>query len=273
MLPVKRILLLIICWLLFSTQALSEERSSVLKVGIVPQFDKTQLRYNWEPLLFLLAKKLNMKIRFVDSSSISEFEKKLEQGEFDLAYMNPYHFLAANKQQGYIPLVRDVGKSLRGILVARRDSDITNVKQLDGKIVAFPAPSAFAATMLTRTELQQQYGISVKPLYLESHTATYLHVLLGRSIAGAGVLNTYKKQPKDIQDALRVIYTTEQVVTHPIAVHPRLPEEKRNKIKSILLQLGNNVDGKAALARIPFIKLGATSVDEYRLLEKKGLAP
>jgi phosphonate transport system substrate-binding protein len=61
--------------------------------------------------------------------------------------MNPYHAIRANKKHGYAPLVRDVGRSLFGIIVVKKDSPIETVSELDGEIVAFPAPNALGAAL------------------------------------------------------------------------------------------------------------------------------
>ena len=88
-----------------------------LKVGIVPQVTVQQIRLAWDPVLLSVAKKTGIHFVFVGSPSIPDFEAQFSNGEFDLVYLNPYHMLIANKKQGYQPLVRDIGRALRGILV------------------------------------------------------------------------------------------------------------------------------------------------------------
>ena len=81
-------------------------------VGVVPQFNARTLQSIWTPILQELERRTGHRFELRGSKNISAFEKQFMNGEFDFAYMNPYHFVKANKQQGYLPLVRDTGKRL-----------------------------------------------------------------------------------------------------------------------------------------------------------------
>jgi phosphonate transport system substrate-binding protein len=52
----------------------------------------------------------------------------------------------AKKAHGYIPLLRDGSKQLKGILVVLKEGDIDDIQKLDGKKIAFPSPNAFGAS-------------------------------------------------------------------------------------------------------------------------------
>ena len=88
-------------------------------VGIVPQFEPRKLRAIWIPILKSIEKQTGLHLVIRGSPTIPEFEKELNAGMYDFAYMNPYHIMLANQNQGYIPLVRDTGRKLFGILVVR----------------------------------------------------------------------------------------------------------------------------------------------------------
>lgn len=169
--------------------------------------------------------------------------------------MNPYHMLLAQRSQKYIPLVRDTGRKLHGILVVRKDSDINSVKDLDGKKIAFPSPNALGASLLMRANLANDYKINFNPVYVKTHSSVYLNVIVKQAEAGSGVQKTLKQQKINISSALKVLHKTPGVAPHPLAVHPRVPEEVREKITQTLLQLGENPIGQALLAKIPIKKL------------------
>ena len=65
-----------------------------------------------------------------------------------------------------------------------------------------------------------------------------------------------------------MLHKTPGVAPHPLAVHPRVPEEVREKIRQTLLQLGKNPTGQALLARIPIKKIGEARMADYTALEK-----
>lgn len=185
--------------------------------------------------------------------------------------MNPYHMLLAEKRQGYIPLVRDNGRQLHGILVVRTDSNIKSVKDLEGKKIAFPAPNALGASLLMRANLKNDYNLNFNPVYVKTHSSVYLNVVVQQTAAGGGVQKTLNQQKTNIKSTLRILHRTPKVSPHPLAVHPRVTAEVQQKIKNTLLQLGTNTVGKSLLAKIPMKKIGPATMRDYTSLTKFNL--
>jgi phosphonate transport system substrate-binding protein len=234
--------------------------------GVVPQFSATQIVATWRPILDALEAATGRQFRLAGSDSIPAFEEEFAAGRFDFVYMNPYHFVHAERSQGYQPLVRDVGSMLYGIIVVRKDSPIQSVEELQHKRVAFPAPNALGASLLPRAELQRRYGIEIEPRYVRSHSSVYLNVALGKTDAGGGVQKTLEQQPQPVQDALRVLHRTQEIVPHPVAVHPRVPRQIRDQVAAALLTLGNSAQGRELLAAVPIEQIGPASAEDYRPL-------
>ena len=242
-----------------------------LRFGVVPQFDARRIQQIWQPVLNSLEKQSGLHFELVGSPSIPEFEKQLLAGDFDVAYMNPYHLLKAHESQGYTPLVRDVGRTLFGIVVARKDGPVNEVNDLDGKAVAFPAPNALGAALIPRSEFREIYKINIQPEYVRSHSSVYLNVVTGQTVAGGGVQKTLQAQPKNIRDALKIIYKTPQVAPHPVAAHPRLTSAIHEKIREAFLQMGDSPEDNILLAKIPMKQAGQANMEDYAPLKEMGL--
>ena len=232
-----------------------------LKVGVVPQFEQRRLLATWDPILSKLQDQTACSYQLVGSKSISEFEEKFLAGEFDLAYLNPYHSIMAHAAQGYVPLARSGEKKLLGILVVRKDSPVTDVKELDGQEIAFPSPNALGASLLMRAELALKHGINIKPRYVKTHSSVYLHVVKKLTEAGGGVGRTLKEQKDTIKDKLRVLYKTTPVNAHPLVIHPRVPNEKQLEIQSAFLAL--NEQNPEMLALIPMKSPIKATLEDY----------
>ena len=181
--------------------------------------------------------------------------------------MNPYHAMLAGESQGYVPLIRDHGRNLSGILVVAKDSPFKNVTELEGKDVAFPSPNALGASLLMRADLKTIHGVTVNPVYVQTHSSVYLNVVLGKTSAGGGVLSTLKGQKADIQDRLRVLYTTRNMAPHPLTAHPRVPKAHREAI----LDLAWTEEGKVLVGRIPMKQPGIAKLEDYQVLKDWGL--
>jgi phosphonate transport system substrate-binding protein len=237
------------------------------RVGVVPQFDARRLNETWTPILSELARRTGLAFELVPSSDIPAFEKKFLNGSLDLVYLNPYHYLLAQRAHGYEPLVRD-SEPLQGILVVARGSAIRDVRELHGKTIAFPAPNALGASLLIRGDLARRLKVVVEPKYVKGHGSVYLNVAKELVSAGGGIQETFDLQPSAVRHQLRVLYKTETFASHPLAAHPRLPKTVREKIRTALQAMSREESGAALLAPVPFRALQRATHADYRPLER-----
>lgn len=257
--------------ILYGLLQLSPANAAEYSFGVVPQFEARQLYSIWKPILKILEQKTGHRFKMLGTESIPQFEKEFARGSYDFAYMNPWHSMVAFEKQGYLPLVRDGTRKLNGILVVRKDSDITEISQLEGKKVAFPAPNALGASLMMRAELANLHGISIKPVYVKTHSSVYLNVALNQASAGGGVLRSFKNQDSGIQDRLRIIYKTQDMPPHPVSAHPRVPEEVIAQVRQAFLEMKDNPEQQKLLAKIPMPQPVTAEVKDYQPLKKMGL--
>ena len=225
--------------------------ADTLTFGVVPQQSAKKLAANWSPILQYLSQQTGHTIQFATAKNIPTFEKRLAQGQYDVAYMNPYHFTVFNQQPGYQALVRQKSKKIRGIIVVHADSDITSLEQLAGSELAFPAPAAFAATIIPRANMQQR-GVAIDPKYVSSHDSVYLNVAKKFFVAGGGVVRTFNNTPEQVRDNLRIIWQSEPYTSHAIATNNQLSAEVVQMLKAGLLAMNNDDAALALLNKIAF---------------------
>lgn len=241
------------------------------RFGVVPQFAQRELFRIWSPILAELERRTGFRFVLTGSPQIPVFEKNFLAGDYDFAYMNPYHVIKAHQSQGYDPLVRDGDQSLTGILVVPVASPVKSLPDLEGKKIAFPAPNALGASLLIRAELARIHQITVHPVYVKTHSSVYLHVAKELADAGGGVRSTLQSQPPAVRERLRVIYETRPMAPHPVSAHPRVPAEHRERVRQAFLDLGSTPDGAALLAGIPVGRIVSASMEEYRPMLEWGL--
>lgn len=267
----SRIPLILFSFIIFYSGTLTAEPTRIYTIGIVPQFEAKKLRKIWKPILTEMEQSSGLKFKLKGAASIPDFEKAFLAGQFDFAYMNPFHLLIANEEQGYIPLVRDNGKKLSGILTVRKDSPVQSVRDLNNKVIAFPSPNALGASLQMRAELHDKFNIKIKPTYVKTHDSVYLNVLLKQATAGGGVQKTFNRQKPNIKNSLKIIYKTTPVAPHPFVTHPRVKKEVYLKVKDSLLKLGETSEGRKLLAKIPMKKIGSADLSDYTALQKMNL--
>lgn len=262
-------LLLVLVLLPFTARA--DDVRPVYTLGVVPQLEQRKLFDIWQPIIDALSQQLTFDLQLVGSAKIPLFEKKFLAGEYDFAYMNPYHLLKAHASQGYVPLVRDGSRELQGILVVHRDSPYQRVEELHRQIIAFPSPNALGASLLMRADLIGLFGLELFPRYVQTHSSVYLNVALGQTAAGGGVRSTFLQQPAEVRERLRIVYETRGMPPHPLSAHPRVPLAHRDALQQAWLQLAATERGRQLMARIPMASPVAASLDEYRPLQEWGL--
>ena len=237
----------------------------------VPQLPAPTLFARWAPVLDAVGKASNQCFDLVIKPSIPEFEKYLLKGEPALAYVNPYHAVMAYKAKAYQPLLADGTTLLTGILVTKKEGDIKQLADLQGMRVDFPAPNAFAASLLLRAHLQQ-LRIQIKPQYVTTHSNVYRGVLIGDAAAGGGVNKTLEAEPEEIRQKLRIIYESPGYRSHPIITSPKLSSATRAQIFQGFVHLGKTNSGQALLSGVQLKEpISVTYQKDYRPLEHLGL--
>jgi len=260
-------LIFILITLISHSFASAFDKSQVISFGVVPQYSHMTLEKKWLPFIAELEKETGHRFKLLHSTSIPEFEDEVGIGRFDLAYMSPYHLIVGNAKQGYLPLVRDKAKKLKGIVVVRNDSNITNIKQLKNSLIAFPSKKALAASMFVRADLSK-LKIPFKARYVKSHSSVYLNVLLKKTMAGGGAQRTFDSQPKEIKNELKVIHSTKSIFAHPIVAHPRINKKVIEKIKQTILKMNNYPAGKKILQNISSGSIGNAHINDYKDIKK-----
>ncbi|MBK5913690.1 phosphate/phosphite/phosphonate ABC transporter substrate-binding protein [Rhodocyclus purpureus] len=233
-----------------------------LSVGIVPQQSATELARVWIPLLQEAASRSGVRLVFRTAPDIPMFEERLKQGEYDLAYMNPYHYVVFSKSPGYRAFAREKDRRLAGIIVVAKDSPVTDIKQLAGKSVAFPAPAAFAASILPRAEFAR-LGVPIEARYVHSHDSVYLGVAQGLFAAGGGIKRTFEAIDPAVSARLRILSTTPGYVPHAFAAHPRVAPETVDKVLVALASLGKDEAGRKTLAPLSFKGIESAADHEW----------
>jgi phosphonate transport system substrate-binding protein len=263
---------LIRSWLagIFCLLAMGIQAAESYTFAVVPQFEQRKLFAIWKPIIDELNRKTGLELKLVATLTVPEFERELSRGSFDFVYANPYHILREVPRQGYLPLVRD-SEPLRGILVVRKDSPIKSPAELDGKTLAIPSFNALGASLLLRADLEQLYKAKVLPLNAKTHSSVYLHVVNNLATAGGGVEKTLQEQDPAIRDQLRILYTTRDMPSHPVAAHPRVAAAIRDRIQRAFLELGASEAGRRMLDEIPMGHIVPASIKDYQPMSKWGL--
>lgn len=241
---------------------MSRDTGPVYTLGVVPQHTATDLAARWAPLLHYLEEKTGLRLVFRTGRDVPTFELRAAQGEYDFVYLNPFQYTLFQKKVGYRALAREHARGLRGVIVVHADAPYGGLRDLKDHVLAFPAPSAFAASLVTRAQFRAQ-GIPIQPRFVVSHDSVYHGVANALFAAGGGTLDTYLRLDPTVRAKLRVLWTSPEYVPHALASHPRLPHNVAMTFQRALRDATHDPAGRRLLAGAGFESLGVADDREY----------
>ena len=244
----------------------SKTHAETLVFGVVPQQSAAKLARSWIPLLQFVSERSGVNLKFATAPDIPTFERRLANGDYDIAYMNPYHYVVLNKEVGFKALVHEKDKRIKGIIVANKNSAIDKLEDLSEQTIAFPAPASFAATLIPKANLIKK-DINFNYQYVNSHDAVYRNVAEGRFVAGGGIIRTFNALPESVRNELKIIWTSDNYTPHAIATYPSVNEATRQKLAAAFLAVENaehRAELLAPLAMKGFVKASCDDWDDVR---------
>lgn len=230
--------------------------------GIVPQQSAKKLARLWGPIMARLSEDAGITLKFETAKNIPTFEKRLAAGEYDFAYMNPYHFTVYNQVPGYKAIAHQANKSIQGIVVVHKDSKLESLDELSGTTLAFPSPAAFAASLLPQAKLKNS-EIDYKSRYVSSHDSVYLAVSRGLMPAGGGVMRTFNNTKPEVRENLKIFWKTEKYTPHAFAAHPSVAEADKLALQQALIGLSSSETGSALLSSIRFKGIESATDEDW----------
>jgi phosphonate transport system substrate-binding protein len=244
-----------------------QNTTKVYTFDVVPQLTAAKIYSTWSPLLQRVGIEAGLCFDLRVAPTIPEFEQRLLKAEPEFVFLNPYHAVLAYQKKKYQPLLADSAELLTGILVVRKDSPIKNLEELKGQSISFPAPNAFAASLLIRAELAKK-KINTTPVFVKTHSNVYRSVIGRDAASGGGVNNTLSNESVEVRDQLRVLFETQAYTPHPIATHPSVPASVRDRFFKAVLKLTQDAEGRKLLDDVNMTKPSAVSyAKNYKVLE------
>lgn len=244
--------------------------TAVYRFGIHPLHNPNRLHEIFDPVMDYLDRNIpGSNFRVEASRNYAAYDEKLARGEFHFALPNPYQTIIS-LDKGY----RVFGKmgddeNFHGIILVRKDSHITQVSDLKGQAISYPAPTALAATMLPQLYLQQ-HGLNVMSeadnRYVGSQESAVMSVFLGHTKAGATWPPPWQAMVKDmpeLAEQLEVKWQTEPLPNNGLVARHDMPQTLVKRVAALLFDLHNHAEGRTMLKRMELSRFEAASDASY----------
>lgn len=245
---------------------------AVYTFGVGPVQSSTELAKRWIPILRHLSAATGYELQFNTARDIPAFQADVVAGAFDFVFINPYHYLQSHDSSGYMAFAREKDGALVGIVVARKDDALSDMAQLNGRAVAFPAPNALAATWLP-VNMMRERRIEVKPNYVKSMDSVYLSVARGLFPAGGGEMRTFNALAPETRDQLKIIWRAEPLPPFAFAAHPRVPKAVVKKVQAAMAGMSAHPKTMALLRAVNLAGVENTVDADYNAFREMKITP
>src|ERR1039458_2819995 len=228
-----------------------------LKFGFTPVLGEAEMRAEFDPLAAYLSEAIGQKVVLYVAKDYGDLRTQMEAGAVDIGSFSPFAYVDATRG-GKIRIIAqsiiDGTAAYRGIIVARKNSGLKTVTDLQGKRFAFVDPKSASGYVYPRAMLSEN-GDAPKNYFKDTifagdHNKVIAAVLEGRVDAGAiyeGALPVARANGVPTED-LVTLASTDPIPHDAIEIRTGLDEALAKKIQTALVDMGKSEAGRRVIA-------------------------
>jgi phosphonate transport system substrate-binding protein len=230
-------------------------REHSYRLAVHPLHNPQKLLRAYQPLIEHLQRELpGVHFQLEASRDYAAFEAKLRRRDPELLLPNPWQTLQAMAVGYSVIAMAGDAEDFRGLILVRRDSPVQRPRDLVGKAVGFPSPTALAACIMPQYFLHEQ-GLDVQreltSLYVGSQESSIMSVHQRRAAAAATWPPPWRafqiEHPREAAE-LKVIWETKPLLNNSVMVRDDVPVAVRDGLRRALVSLNDSQAGRAVLA-------------------------
>lgn len=219
-----------------------------LVMGVIPSEDNSEMLRAFGPVGEHLGQELGTEVELFTATDYTGIIEAMRSGEVDVAWFGPLSYVlaadVADAEAIAVQLKEEGGTpTYHSLMITRPDSGITDVTELGGKRFSFVEPAStsgylFPSKALNDAGIDPENGLDTT--FAGGHDASALAVKNGTVDAGAVADNTLEKMIEEgvIEEGeVEVIHESEEIPESPIAVRADLPQDLKDQIKEIFLDM------------------------------------
>lgn len=256
--------------------ATAQPSQNKILIGILPEMNVFKQKQRFKLLGEYLSKKTGVQIEFTILSRYGNIVERFNAEKMDGAFFGSFTGALAIKRLGVVPLARpmnlDGDSTYHGYLFVRKDSGIKNVKDMKNKKIAFVDKATTAGYLFPLSYLKE-HGIADTSHYFSetffsgSHDAAINAVLNRKADVGAAKHSIYDRERKHdpkVDNELVILAESPLVPSNGLCVRSGLDETIKHKVKSVLLGLHNDPEGKRVLQQFGALRFVETTARDYQ---------
>ncbi len=210
------------------------------------------------PLIEYLESKTGYKFKLVQRKNYEELTELFLQGELDFARFGAGAYIDLSSEHEVDILVLQVKKgykpNYRSYIIVHKDSSIRNFDDLRNKSFAFTEALSCSGYYLPISLLAEK-NLSAEEFFSETVFSgkhdTSIEMVLDKKVDGASVashtLQDAQEENPEIKENILIIHESGLLVCGPIVVRKEIPQDVTKQVRSILINMHLDDEGRAAL--------------------------
>jgi len=243
--------------------------AETLEIGIWPYISTQEVLVFYKPLQAYLEKRLQRPVLLVTAPDQKVFVERTQRGEYRFVITAPHYARLAQKEAGYVPMLR-AKRDQSGVLLVEKNSPLRSVRELRGKTVTVPQRITIIA-MLSLQALRAnglEPGRDVTVRYAASHNSAMLDVLRGESAAVGASATVLDQMPAEIKGNFRPLAITGVVPPVMFLANPAVPTRETAELTRIILDFAESTpEGRDFINRLGYIGFRPPTEKEMQSLD------
>lgn len=258
---------LVFCFLVSCTQKRAELGSTEnpIKFYFVPSVDMQLIEDTTSKLKAYMEKNTPYKFKVNIPPSFIAVVEAFGTGRADIAAINTYGYVLAHERYGAearLVTVRFGSDTYRAQFLARTDSNINKVEDLNGKKLAFVDPSSVSGFLLPMKELKDR-GIKIKDHVFAMRHDNVVTMIYQRQVDAGATFHSpeadgsiqdarrlVRKQFPDVEKKIKIIGLTKPIPNDPVVFRKDMPEDMKQKIIEAFIAYSKTEEGLEGLKKI-----------------------
>ncbi|HEY7163977.1 MAG TPA: phosphate/phosphite/phosphonate ABC transporter substrate-binding protein [Candidatus Binatia bacterium] len=238
-----------------------------LTLGVVAGTHQKEIETHFREFTTYLARKVSGPAAnggVIVAPTTTDLVQLLQEKKVDFYLESPYPTYVINDVNGAGTVLARRWKGgmaeYQSLIFTNRNSGITRLQDLRGKLVAFEDPESSSGYLLPKLFLQRQ-GLKLSDQSAGGATAAeetgYIFgqtddkvielVLTGRAAAGAFSDDDYARVPPEGKSEIVILAQTERLPRHLVSIRNDLPPEIAARLQSVLLSMHEDPEGRRIL--------------------------
>lgn len=269
-------------------------KKNPIKMYFVPSMEANKVVTSGEAIGLFLQRETGYHFKVAVPTSYAAVIEAMGTGEADIAWLATYAYILAHEKYGAVVRLMTVRNSLdkyRGQFIARTDSKLEKLEDVEGKVIAYTDAASTSGYIYPSAILQSK---GIKPgeyFFAGGHPQAVLAVYSGRADVGctywsppdqSGVpqdarLKLIETYP-DVLEKVSIIGYTDWIPNDTVTMRKDMPKGMQDKIVNTLKRFVATAEGKKVMKELYDIDgLNDAADEDYNVvreaLQALGMSP